>query len=334
MVDCHTFYSDRKHMSDTNTSYVIAGNAIIGCSNIFLNGFLIYAILKLQKPLNLSYKLIVCLSISEFCVGLLAQSLFGTVLLVDHEKASCTWDIATQCIVYLTLQFSGLMVIIISLDRYIHMKYLNKYNEYMTTKVAKILVGSAMTTVTCLMVASIFVSFYGGYSRGYFAFHTGVLGIEAVLVTGISVLYISTYLSVRNRAQQSRIQVNGLHNKDGDTKINKPNTRRPHNLNLAKTMVFILLTTAVCYLPFVIVGFIHSYTTYIQIKDPGESLHTLLFWSYLFVCLNSSCNVVIFASRNTNIRRLIYSIICGDRSERNVRTGTPSSTVMSTMRKD
>ena len=317
-------------MSDTNTRYVIAGNAIIGCSNIFLNGFLIHAILKLQKPLNLSYKLIVCLSISDFCVGLLAQSLFETVLLVDHEKANCTWNIATQCIVYLTLQFSGLMVIIISLDRYIHMKYLNKYNEYMTTRVAKILVGSAMMTVICLMVASIFVSFYGGY----FAFHTGVLGIEAVLVTGISVLYISTYLSVRNRAQQSRIQVNVLHTKDGDTKIHKPNKRRPHNLNLAKTMVFILLATAVCYLPFVIVGYIHSYATYIQIKDPGESLHTLLFWSYLFVCLNSSCNVVIFASRNTKIRRLIYSIICGDRSERNVRMGTPSSTVMSTMRKD
>ena len=310
MNECHTFYSDRKHVSDTDTRYLMTGNALVGVSNMFLNSFLIYAVLKLERPLNISYQFIVCLSISDLFVGLLCQSLFGIVLLLEHEIANCTWEIATQCIVYLTLQFSGFMIIIISFDRYLHMRYLNKYNKYMTTKVAKILVATAVIAVICLMVSSIFVSFHGGY----FAYHTGVVGIQVILVTGISIIYISTYLSVKNQTQQLRIQTNGLHDKDGETEVKKTDRSKPSNLNLAKAVVFVLLAMTICYLPYIIIGFFHSYITYVKIKDPGRSLHVLLHWSYVLVCVNSSCNVMIFISNNTKIKRLVFDILCGTAS--------------------
>ena len=331
MTECQTFYSDKHYLSKTNKIYLVAANSIISCSNIFLNSVLIYAILKSQTVLNTSYKLILFLTISDLFVGVLTQPLFTVVLLTDHQKATCACGIAAQCIGYSTCQFSGLIICIISLDRYMHMRYLNRYNIYMNNKVAKRLVGSAIVIVVCLMLSSIFVALY----RGFYEFHTVVLAVETVLMISVSVLYTSTYLSVRNQVQPLRIRSNLFDKKEGEIKLIRCNRSGPHNLNLAKTLVFILLAGTVCYLPFIIVGFIHTYIKYIQDREPRELLHALRFWSYLFVILNSSCNAVIFITSNTNIRRHIYKIICGGRDEtNNVKSVAPSSNDANTFRKD
>ncbi len=95
------------------------------------------------------------LSISDLCVGL---NIMVSLALI--RLAPADWEtemfVAISVTAYLFVMFSFCMIIIISLDRYIHMKYLMKYSVIMTPKRVKIMVAFAALTSISLdaLVAS------------------------------------------------------------------------------------------------------------------------------------------------------------------------------------
>ena len=303
MNKCGTVYPDRVSISIGNRISFVIANTIVGVFNIMANMFLIYALSRLKQLSKISYKLILYLSISDFCVGLILQPLVTVVMFVNGEELSCHCKLAAQSFSFLFCQFSSVMVMIITLDRYLHMKYLNKYSLYMTSRVANLLTAGNVLSSICIMLSSIFASKYDRF----FPFQSGLIVLDSVVILTVFVLYTSLYVSVRNREQ-------GLHtlnnvNKHQAGERGKMNTKGSHHLALAKTMVFILISIVICYLPYFIVGFIRPYKSYIKEQDPKESIDVLLLWSFVCVYLNSFLNVLIFVWGNKGLQRFMLAVV-------------------------
>ena len=303
MSKCETLWPDPESISVGNRISLVIANIIIGVSNIIANMFLIYALSRLKQLSKISYKLILCLSISDFCVGLILQPLVTVVMFVNGEELSCHSKLAAQSFSFLFCQFSGVMIMIITLDRYLHMKYLNKYSLYMTPRVANMLVAGNVLSSICIMLSSIFASKY----HGFFPFQSGLIVLDSIVILTIFIIYTSTYVSVRNREQGLQTLHNVNKYQTGERK--KVDIKGCHHLALAKTMVFIVISLFICYVPYFIVGFIRPYKNYIRGKDPKESIDVLLLWSFVCVYLNSFLNVLIFVSGNKGLQRFMLAMV-------------------------
>ena len=301
MTNCSTIVPSRENISKTVILSFIAVNCTVGCLNIVLNAFLIYSFWKLKQLSNVSYKFLFCLSISDFCVGFFLTPVVTAVMLTDDGSKFCILEIVCQCVILITSQFSGIMVMIITADRYIHMRYLQKYNLYMTSKMAYLLIGGNFFISICLIISSIFASLYDRF----FEFQTGLIALDTTVSAMIFILYFSTYRSVKSRVQDLQANFKDISGKPA-SKGNAIKSRRgPHNFTLAKTMTFILISVLICYFPFFVIGFIHSYVKYIKRKAPGELLETMLLWSSIFTYMNSYLNVIIFVSRHKTFKKFL-----------------------------
>ena len=305
MTNCSTIIPSRQNISKTTILSFIAVNSTVGCLNIVLNSFLIYSFSKLKQLSNVSYKFLFCLSISDFCVGFLLTPLSTTVMLIDEGTTSCVLELVCQSPVLITCQFSGVMIMIITIDRYIHMRYLQKYNLYMTSKMAYLLIGGNFFISICLIVSSNFASLYDRV----FEFQAGLIALDTTVSAIIFILYFSTYKSVSSRVQDLQASFKDVAGKPVAKRTALQSKSGPHNLTLAKTMIFVLISVLICYFPFFVIEFIHSYVKYIKRKAPGEVLGTLLLWSYIFICTNSYLNVIIFVSRHKTIKQFLYSFV-------------------------
>ena len=102
--------------------------------NISANAFLLYAIKKVNLGNSISYNFMIALSISDLCLGAIAQPLHSLAYIdIFTSKASVKIvHLVAKATVFVPSQFSGFMMFLTSLDRYLHMKHLNQYNAHMT----------------------------------------------------------------------------------------------------------------------------------------------------------------------------------------------------------
>ena len=326
MSKCETVYPDQESLSIGHKISFVMANTTVGIFNILANMFLIYALSKLRQLSKVSYKLILCLSMSDFCVGLILQPLVTAVMFVDSKELSCHCKLAAQSFSFMFCQFSGVMIMIITLDRYLHMKYLNKYSLHMTHRVAYLLIAGNVLSSICIMLSSIFASRYDRF----FPFQSGLIVLDSIVILTIFILYTSTYVSVKNRVQDLQT-LNINVNKCQTGKRRKMNTKGSHNLTLAKTMVFILISLVICYLPYFIVGVIRPYKKYIRGENPGEPIDVLLLWSYICVYMNSFLNVLVFVWGNKSLQTFMFTIVNKNMMENNNSTAIYSDAERNTI---
>ena len=299
---CYSVYPNREDFKASNIVSLMVVNILISLLSISANSFLIYAIIKTRQTDRISSQFILCLSVSDCCVGIILQPIVILLLTDFAEVHNCALELTAQFLSYTFPQISGVMIVIIAFDRFLHMKYLNQYSTYMTKRRGGLLVAINVMLAFFIASCSLAASLHGKF----FIFNTVLVGIEVSVAIVCIVIYMFTYRIVHQQTDQMRKEQLNMKILSPDASKNVPK----QDLKLAKTLVFVLTVYSICYLPYLILGLVWSYYQYYKGDQVSQTLEILVWWSFILVYLNSSFNAIIFSARNKHILRLLRKVLC------------------------
>ena len=261
---------------------------IIAVPGISLNSLLSFLLWKFNKLNTISFRFIFIQSVSDIIVGVTlvsSRTVFFSMNDVDFDKIKSFSDIVcdTLCV------FSGTTVLFVAIDRFLHMKLLNRYSEIMTKNRAFILMLlNAAFCLALLTVESI------GYFNGFYLIFLLISNFIAIyLIVTVSGIYCHTFKSVEKRTREfskarSTVSQNG---------------RNPTK-QFQKVVTLVLTAFVICFAPFVIFALVQFIFQKRQIHN--EAMTVCFFTSRLLVCLNSTLNASIFLTVNKELRELMF----------------------------
>ena len=286
--------------------YLIA-NGLIALSNIFINAFLLHALYKCKKSYNLSFLFVKFLSISDLTVGVSQMIYLICRCFIGYYSTTTTTalHLTIQTMFYITGPFSGGMILIIAADRYIHMKYLTKYNIIMTRNRAWILIFMNFVFQCATAVSLLFASL-----NGYFTTEQPILVCAYLFMFGAAVaLYQEAFRSISRRTRNSSVSIEPLAVNTGATE------RRSPSYDFSKTMMYILISLVICYLPFLTLTTTRSIIILCHRTMPFSLMYALL-WTYILNFILSTLNPIIFITYNKELRSYAKKRIYGKVNER------------------
>lgn len=263
-------------------------NLFVSVSNIVTNSILSFVLWKLKKLNTTSYRFIFVQSACDVLVGsamLLSRIVYYFVPFSRFCELKAFSDIVCDSL----CMFSGIMVTLIALDRYIHMRFLNRYSVWMTKRRAIMLI--IFNGCTCSLMGAIQILAYLGEW-----YHLVLLiqnCIAILMIVGTSMGYFNAYRSLNMRTKQL------------DFGRSLPNTssgargKRNPTKEFLKAMIAILTTFMISFTPFVV-----SSALKFAYRNQNISDSKIIF-SYiarLFVCMNSSLNAVLYLSLNRELK--------------------------------
>ena len=289
---CKNMFPSRYHLSDTHLLLLVLAYSASAIIIFVSNCCVIYGLTKTRQMTTISQKLLVILSVCDSAIGSLV--LPATVVLFTRfsRKTNCTYEWFAQLLANFFIHSSGFLIATISLDRYFHMRWLNVYKKCMGTKVMSCLVVADFVLAGIISSGTVIASKHDVA----FQYNIPVLFIEVVCMMTILVLYISALRTVRKHMRH----ISGL----SQTSLNNQLPRR--DMKMAATVLLILVTVFICYIPFLVVTFVYGYLFYIVNTRTSTLLDSLPMWFLLLMALNSSFNAFILISRNKPLKSLLY----------------------------
>ena len=278
------------HLYRTFMLTVCLLHLVFSLVTILGNVTVIHALWKASSiPSNLR-KLFLSLAFSDLAVGLLAQLMFGVVILIIEATGNVDFlcpAILTVCYFFMFLLAcaSFLTVTAIAVDRLLAISLHLRYQELVTSKRVILAVISLWTTSG--VAACVYVSLPK---------HSGVVAVflESVGLPLTAVVYFRIYKVVRHHRNQIYNQGQG------------PNTQATNLVREKKSAlnaVYVYVIFLACYLPFLCssIGVI-------------TNSFRMSFWlaehaSQFLVLLNPSLNPVLYCWRYREIREIVKSTV-------------------------
>ncbi len=263
---------------------------VFGVLCVLLNSVLIHVLKKLKKLETTSFKFILMLSISDTGLGVLSIC-FCSICLFFKGKVNSAFFISMYILFYWFGMFSFGMISVISVDRYIHMRYLTHYNTMMTNRRGMIIVGATAFISACFAVLLVCGRLFG------FAFDVQIVInlIVACWIIIVFLLYIKAYKAIRCRTQQMQLD---------DSLPQTASERRNASREFSRAVLVILCTLVTCYTPYLI----FSLKRYRMSKDDNELNVFLEYVAFCFVSANSSLNAIIMLTFNKDLRNFLLRI--------------------------
>ena len=269
---------------------------ILSPITILANIALIYGLYKTQQLTTITNKFILIMNVSDLCTGLFVLPLVVAMICLKDVIRSCPFELFTQYIALLLAYFSFFMLMCISIDRYIHVTKLNKYNQFMNIFRMKMI--AVFSFVISAFIAYLSISFP--------AFWLQVM-LNVSDLAGVSfmfILYSYVFRKIAVHAENFRKMLEDL----GTNESTSRETRR--ELSATKTIRFVLGALLVLYLPYNICSATWSYYKFTKNVNPPLLLNVVTYWSYITVFGNAAVNAIIFGYGNSVIRRYILNKYC------------------------
>ena len=267
-------------------------NILVAVTTIVSNSILIYALRKRSKLVIITFKLIYVLSTADVLSGIAIMVGNVVLKLKASRKHYSTLIKIVRVFLYPLTAFTTLMILLIAVDRCLHMTKPHKYSRIMTHRKANILVtGTAILTVcgACIMGMSYYYNFYAEFLTT-----KSVVGLFSMVL--VFVLYHKALRSVTS----------GVQNRNLATK-----NRNIRNVGReASKAVFLILTCLLLTVtPFLIFAPLPLY-----MPDQKWTLMAQFTSEAIFYC-NSSLNaiIIIYFSRDLRscVRQLfVCSMLC------------------------
>ena len=313
MDTCNSPLPSTQHMPREVRIILVVMNVLVAISNVIINSFLMHVLKRTRQTKHVTFKFIFCLCISDCLVGLTLQPLL--IYVEGFGNGNCGIEYTIEAIGFLVPQFSAIMIMAVSLDRYLHMKFLHDYPRYMNPSRAKQFIAGGFLLSLATSVTAVLLSMYGNY----FFFKAGFIFLNLLILISVVIMYIATYTAIRKQVGQLDMDTSKAPSSSGNQILthqqsvykSRLSSRSQFNNSLTKTTIFILLSLAICYLPYLIVSFPYAYAKFHLKKEPRPIWGTLLYWSLLPSHFNSSLNAVILIFCNKAIKRLITVFLRG-----------------------
>ena len=316
-TNCSTllFYFDR--LSQTTNAALAITYLCMAVITVAINLLLLAAMVATKQAFsNTSNIFITCLCVIDSLNGAVALPLFSMVRLKYNTLESCILPVVSQIngmfLAYLSLS----IIILIAIDRYLHMRtsFNNRTSIFMKLFSGKmiILLLVGITAFAALAAISYLIPSEAGNS-GSITKLIVVSIVKLVCIPGTAILYMRGYYRVR-----AFVRSNPVYNvskfetqlSPESTKKIKPKTKQatPAYLrNLQKTVLMLIISLVVTYIPFTIANTMHA-LFYFKNK---KSRAVLLFYdtAALFFMCSFTLNSLIIFKMNGKARDWVFKII-------------------------
>ena len=190
---------------------------LVACTIIASNSILIYALRKRKKLEVITFKLIYVLSIVDVFSGIgdIIANL-ALELAEVREKYDITRRIV-NVVLYPFNVFTTLMILLIAVDRYLHMTRMNSYSSIMTHRRANILVAFCALLAlfnACIIVVSYHFDFYEW-------FLTALCAVGIVSIIASFTLYCTALRSLTNSINSESLATQNRNIRNAEREISK-----------------------------------------------------------------------------------------------------------------
>ena len=264
-----------------------APNLIIGTLMVVTNSILIHGIRKLHKLQSVSWRLILALSVSSTSHGIVVVISSISLRLMRDEKSYNVTLVACTPLLFIFGINSYYMIVIITIDRYIHIKFPLRYNIIMNQRKSKFLIcGSLIASIitTCLSIT-------GFYFKKDLATLSAMSIIATLFLAIIILLYYHAYMTIKKRTRGiSNVQMSG------------PNHRNPSKA-FHKAVLLSVSSMMICCIPYFIIKPLPHY--FIN----NTTIKTLEYASDVFIFANSCTTAVIMIYLDKGLHKFVRGCI-------------------------
>ena len=283
-MNCLSFIKDLYGTPKSIIILIQIYNVLIGILNITGNAILIWALRRTRQTKTISFQFIAIMSASDFSIGIIGL-IFITLLSFDPYQNYCWLKLTVQFALNACNYFSVCMVFLIALDRYLHMKYLERYSLKFTKKRGHFLV---------MLLLSFSVLISGILSLPLSHFTHSIIQIvyfcmSVFFLLSIIMLYWKALHEMRRKASQiTRIIIN-------------------HNKALSKAGKRISICILVLIAPIVIILLLDGVNENFRFFNSSD-FKPFIWFAFITFLGNGFCSSVIFISQNIPIQRILRRI--------------------------
>ena len=264
-------------------------NSCIALFNIFGNSFLIYALKKTGQITNMSLQLIVLMSASDCINGIVGLSLTNIILWKEYNSL-CYLRVLTRFLSHVFLGFSFTTAQLIAIDRFLHIKYLQRYPIIVTKRRGRIL-------LLALFILHILLAFVSTmpFLKDYKIIGTMVyiFGATLIIISVISIYY-KTLRTINSRT------------------LSKRNPIMRSTISYSKALMNVAFGISICMVlclaPYIIAGIILEVSRRYQTNISKETA-ILIWFFYVATYANGVCSFLIFIAQNRPVKRLLKEIV-------------------------
>ncbi len=291
---CYNAFTERLVLSFSQSITIGALLSILSPTIATINFILCLALIKTKQIKNHSQRFIMILGISDFCVGAVSVPLLAGVFTAYRSTRSCLYEKVSLFFGHFNTRLTAYVIFLIGIDRYFNItpniQSKSKFSKKIESKTGyKILI--AFVIVICAIQGSITVIDFEERSLP----NNLSSAFDSIVYLTYLLIYIRLYYKIRKFSRN-----NSLHAGDNG------NGARPRYIkNLVKTVLYLLVTVGLCYLPYVLVKFIIMYKMYRLNQTISRNWRFIHYLSFQPIIANSFFNTIIILNRNSVLKKYI-----------------------------
>ena len=178
--------------------YICGYIIIIGVFNISGNAILIWALKKTRQTKTISIQFVIIMSISDLAISTITLILLIIPYIPQQNMARYWVTLLCQVLLSTFSLYSFTMVVLIALDRYLHMRYLERYPSILTKKRGYCL---AIASFVYALTVNVIYNLPLSNNISYF-FQSVTIFMVSLIVISIIVLYYKAIRAIRTKASQ------------------------------------------------------------------------------------------------------------------------------------
>ena len=278
-MTCPTFLKDLYGAPPFLIALIRTYNILIGVMNIIGNAILIWALRRTGQTTSLSLQFIIIMSSSDITGGIISL-VFTTLLLAGLNY--CRLKLTIQFTLNTCNFFSICMIFLIALDRYLHMKYLERYPLVFTKKRGYSV--AAIMLLTGISTSAVSVSPFSKFVRSIL--QIVYFSISIFFLMAIAMLYHEALCTLKRKSCGiTRSIVN-------------------QNIALGKAGKRVSICVLVLIVPLCAVLLLEAVNYHLEFVN-ASVLIPVVWFAFITLLGNGFCSSVIFMSQNIPIKRLL-----------------------------
>ena len=263
------------------------------------NYLLILALRKTNQLNTHSNKFILVMSSCDLVIGLILQPALIVMFFMKKSKTICYLIFIINLGTMIMCKTSALLSILISIDRYLQVTKLNRYNIYMNGVRMKALIGLCF-------VLGVFISCF-------YIFHISFVTRALVSLAYISLMWFvfALYGFISHKLQKHLNNRNDTRRRStrNQTDPTGPCRNSGSHLSAIRTLRLLQVTMLVLYTPFLVLSILWNYyRLHLQVYLPQIWIEAFN-WSHILVECNAWVNACILIHGNSRCRRFLLSLI-------------------------
>ncbi len=244
MMTCKIMFSHNIKPAGPHAPIMVALYSSAAVLNVLSNSILLYSVWKLKLQNRPIYKLIIIMTVSDLLTGIVVLPLTMYFFWIPNCFASIY---IIQPLYFFQVAFANCMIVLVAIDRFLHMKYLLRYGSIMSNQKSNILIAGSAFVSSVAAGLSVLAS----VKDLIFQVYLSITIVGGVIFSFTALLYFKAFKAVRNRVRCSQLT----------TANERPDAR------FLRAALLVTLSLVVCYVPALIMGCVRMFKKFYKHRE-------------------------------------------------------------------